>query len=103
MIYKSFFWLFYFINIKTSKEKEMKRKNFYENLPTPLLGAFYCFVQKKIKQGENLNQMLFEKSLIEKVSKERKVSLLELRILGRWFLQKERNLTNDELDKNEPL
>ncbi|WP_047983253.1 hypothetical protein [Ornithinibacillus californiensis] len=80
----------------------MKRKNFYENLPTPLLGAFYCFVQKKIKQGENLNQMLFEKSLIEKVSKERSVSLIELRIIGRWFLQKERNLTKDELDNNEP-
>ncbi|WP_042145464.1 hypothetical protein [Paucisalibacillus sp. EB02] len=76
----------------------MKRKNFYEKLPAELLGCFYCFVEKKIKNGENLGRMLFEMNQIEKVARERGISLLELRIIGHWFIQKENNITKHEIE-----
>jgi hypothetical protein len=77
----------------------VKRKNFYEKLPTELLGCFYCFVQEKIKKGENVSQMLFEMRLIEKVARERCISLIELRIIGHWVIRKEINLTKGEIDE----
>jgi hypothetical protein len=42
--------------------------------------------------------MLYENSLIEEVAKERGISLIELRIIGYWVIQKERNLIKDELE-----
>jgi hypothetical protein len=76
----------------------LKKKNFYEGLPTDLLGCFYCFVEKKIQSKEHISRMLFEMNQIEKVARDRGISLLELRIIGHWFIQKEINLTKHELD-----
>ncbi|GGA88003.1 hypothetical protein [Ornithinibacillus halotolerans] len=78
----------------------MKRKNFYEGLTTESLACFYVFVQKKLRQGDHLNRMLFENNLIEKVAKERGISLLELRIIGEWYIQKESHHTIEEINKS---
>ncbi|SHF83146.1 hypothetical protein [Ornithinibacillus halophilus] len=74
----------------------MKRKNFYENLTTELLGCFYCYVLDNIKKEKHLSTMNFERKLIEQVAKKREISLLELKIIGRWFIEKEIHLMNDE-------
>ncbi|MEN2769073.1 hypothetical protein [Ornithinibacillus xuwenensis] len=76
----------------------MKRINFYKKVSTELLGCFYCFTLDKIEKQMNVSNMLYENSLIEKVAKERGISLIELRIIGYWIIQKERNLIKDELE-----
>jgi hypothetical protein len=79
----------------------LNRKNFYENLSTELLGCFYCFILERLNKGENRSRMLFELSQIEKVAKEREISLLELRIIGKWFIEKEMNHTHHEIKQEE--
>ncbi|WP_163970980.1 hypothetical protein [Oceanobacillus halotolerans] len=74
----------------------MKRKNFYENLTNELLGCFYCYVMDRLNQGNHLKLLNYERQLIEKVAKKRGISLLELRIIGHWFIQKEVNLVKEE-------
>ncbi|MUK88396.1 hypothetical protein GMD78_08335 [Ornithinibacillus sp. L9] len=78
----------------------MNRRNFYRSLSNELLGCFYCYIQEKINKGVLINTMLFEKHLIEKEAKSRGISLIELRIIGYWFIQKEMNATEDENNRS---
>ncbi|SET38708.1 hypothetical protein SAMN05216389_11057 [Oceanobacillus limi] len=77
----------------------MKRRNFYDKISNELLGCFYCYIQDKIEQGVHLKTMNFENHLIEEVAKKRGISLIELRIIGYWFIQKEKNLTKDNVNR----
>ncbi|MFD2045238.1 hypothetical protein ACFSTA_16255 [Ornithinibacillus salinisoli] len=74
----------------------MNRKNFYDKLSNELLGCFYCYIQEKLHQGVHVKTMQYENALIKKVAKKRGISLMELRMIGYWVMQKERNLTEDE-------
>ncbi|WP_156291734.1 hypothetical protein [Oceanobacillus salinisoli] len=78
----------------------MSRTNFYKKLSTELLGCFYFYIHKNIDKGINVNTLLHEKAFIEKEAEKRGISLIELRIIGYWITQKEKNLTKNEKDQN---
>lgn len=69
---------------------------FYEKLSNELLGTFYCYLLSQMSNGQH-QRIIHEKvQLIEHTARQRGITPVELRIIGYWVIQREKNLTKDE-------
>jgi len=74
----------------------MQKEIFYERLPNELLGTFYCYLLSQVNKG-GYQRVIHEKlQLIERTARKRGMTPIELRIIGYWAIQREKNLTKDE-------
>lgn len=68
----------------------------YEQMPIDILSRLYFYLLTQCNPRLHFSMKQQHIQLIERIANDRGLSSLELKIIGYWFIEKEKNLMKDE-------